>query len=376
MKSIEFYRHNLDEADIRSATKVMRSLFLSTGAVVAEFENKFARLFGRNMYARGTTSCTAALHLALDAVGIKRGDEVITTPLSYIATTHAIEYVGARPRFVDVEADTGNLDIQNIESHINKKTRMILPVHLYGQMVDMREVSRIGKKHKISIVEDAAHALESAHNGLRPGAVSDAACFSFYGTKSITSGEGGVLLTRHDSLSKIILRLRHHGVSRSAATRHGKLYQHYDVLDLGWKYNMNNIQAALLIGQISRIQRNWKRRQQIALRYAKEFGAAGIEFPTTRPGVTHSYYLFTVWVNPKRRDEYMHELQRQGVGVAVNFRPIHLMTYYRKKYGFSRGDFPNAERIGSRTISLPLYSKLTDSEVSYIISTVKRVCKT
>lgn len=372
---VEFYRHNLNEKDIRNAMRVMRTLFLSTGITVDEFEKKFANSFESHLYAKGTINCTSALHLALMALGVGRGDEVVTTPLSYVATTHAIEYIDARPRFIDVEASTGNIDISKIECAINKKTRVILPVHLYGQMIDMRRVSSIARKHKLYIVEDAAHALESVRDGVRPGVLSDAACFSFYGTKSITSGEGGVLLTRHNALARIVAQLRHHGVSRPAANRYGKLYRHYDVPVLGWKYNMNNIQAALLINQLDRIKKNWKRRQQIVKIYEQEFASAGIEFPTTQVGVTHANYLFTIWVNPKKRDEYIHKLQRLGIGVAINFRPIHLMAYYRKKYGFTKGDFPNAERIGSRTISLPLYSKLTDNEVRHVIKKVKDICR-
>ncbi|MEK7649520.1 MAG: DegT/DnrJ/EryC1/StrS aminotransferase family protein [Patescibacteria group bacterium] len=371
---VPFFRHNIERADIGRVEKVLRGPVLTTGAYVRTFEEKLTAFLGvRGGHVRGTTSCTSALFLSLEAHGIGRGDEVITTPLSYVATAHVIEQVGAKPVFVDVDSRTGNINVDHIAEAITKKTKAILPVHLYGQMVDMKKMSRIARAHKLFVIEDAAHALEAERDGIRPGMVSDAACFSFYATKSITSGEGGAVVTRHKSIADHIAKTRLHGVSRSMADRYGKLYQHYDVPVLGWKFNMTNIQAALLIGQLARARKVWKRRAVIAERYERAFQKAGIEFLQTDPGVTHARHLSTALVDAPRRDEILHALESHGIGVAVNYRPIHLMTYYRKKYGYREGDFPHAESIGARTITLPLYSKLTDKEVSKVIEVVEKI---
>ncbi len=370
---VEFFKHNVDKSDIKSVEKVLGSLFLSTGQEVSAFEEEFAEKFGSNFQARAVASCTAALHLALLAAGVKKGDEVITTPLSYVATAHAIEYTGAKPVFGDVDPETGNLDLSRVEKAITKRTRAILPVHLYGQMIDMKKLMQIARRHKIAVIEDAAHALEAERNDIKPGELSLGACFSFYPTKSITAGEGGMFISKRSKAADDVALLRHHGSSKSAASRYGKTYQHYDIPALGWKYNMTNIQAALLRSQLSRVEKQWKRRDEIAHQYADAFTKAGIAFPKTEAGVKHARHLFTIWVNPKQRDSILHGLQKQGVGVGVHYRPIHLMSYYRKKYGYKPGDFPNAERIGASTISLPLYPKLTNREVRYVIDRVRAI---
>ncbi|TSC69714.1 MAG: UDP-4-amino-4-deoxy-L-arabinose--oxoglutarate aminotransferase ArnB2 [Parcubacteria group bacterium Gr01-1014_70] len=370
---VEFFKHNIDKSDIKSVEKILGTLFLSTGEEVMAFEKEFAGQFGKTFHARGVASCTAALHLALKAARVGEGDEVVTTPLSYVATAHAIEYTGARPVFVDVDPETGNMDIGRVEKAITKRTCVILPVHLYGQMVDMRHLFAIAKRCNVQLIEDAAHALEAARDGIQPGVLSQGACFSFYPTKSITAGEGGAFLSKNKKLADAVALLRHHGSSKSATSRYGQLYQHYDVPVLGWKYNMTNIQAALLRSQLPRVEKQWKRRKEIAERYADAFTKASIAFPQTEAGITHAHHLFTILVSPKKRDIILHELQKRGIGVGVHYRPIHLMSYYRKKYGYKPGDFPNAERIGASTISLPLYPKLTDREVRYVIDNVKEI---
>lgn len=370
---VEFFRHNIEKSDVKNVEKVFDSLFLSTGEEVTAFEKEFADRFGNAFHARSVASCTAALHLALQALGIGKGDEVITTPLSYIATAHAIEYTGAEPVFGDVDPETGNMDLDHVTNVITKRTRLILPVHLYGQMIDMKKLMSIARRHTLPVIEDAAHALESERDGAVPGALSQGACFSFYPTKSITAGEGGAFLTKNKRLAGSVALLRHHGSSKSAMSRYGRVYQHYDVPVLGWKYNMTNIQAALLRSQLPRVEKQWKRRAEIANQYAHAFTKAGVAFPKIEPGIKHAHHLFTIWVNPKRRDAVLHELQKRGIGVGVHYRPIHLMSYYRKKYDYKPGDFPNAERIGASTISLPLYPKLTDKEVKYVVDSVKKI---
>lgn len=370
---IEFYRHNIGAEEKASVLKTLDTLFLTTGEATYEFERKLSDYLGVER-AIGVMSCTAALHLALLALGIGPGDEVITTPMTFIATANAILHAGATPVFVDVEQSTGNLDARLIEAAITPRTRALLPVHLYGHMCDMRALKAIADRHQLKIVEDAAHCLEGMREGARPGQLSDAACFSFYTTKSITCGEGGAIALNNDELAETLRKLTLHGMSKGAADRYAGTFQHWDMELLGWKYNMSNIQAALLIPQLERLERYRARREEICLRYQQAFASLpGVGFPDVLPRTTSARHLFTIWVEAGARDAVIAELQRRGVSVAVNYRAIHLLKYYREQFGFRRGDFPVAERIGDSTITLPLYPSLSAEEVDYIISTVQRV---
>ena len=373
--SIPFFFHNLDDNDINNAISVLQSVFLTTGSTVGEFESRLSSYLS-NKETIGLTSCTAALHLSLLAWGVGPGDEVITTPMSFCATANAVLHAGATPVFVDVEAETGNINADLIESAITKKTKAIIPVHLYGQMCDMQKIHEIAQKHNLIIIEDSAHCIEGQRNGVRPGQLGHAACFSFYATKNITSGEGGAITTKHQEKAELLRMLRNHGIDKSAADRYTKQYRHWDMSILGWKYNMDNIQASLLIGQLNRIEQLWERRNYLwhvyeeRLRYVK-----GIDILKTAPNSKHARHLFTILVNPEKRDAILWALQERGVGVAVNYRPIHLLQYYKNSFGYKEGMFPIAENIGRRTISLPLYPKLTDSEAAYVTETVKDVVK-
>ncbi|NWF98311.1 MAG: DegT/DnrJ/EryC1/StrS family aminotransferase [Nitrospirae bacterium] len=373
MKKIEFFLHNINNDDLLRLNKVVKSIFLTTGTEVALFEQAFSKYLGIKQTV-GVTSCTAALHLSLLALGIGNGDEVITTPMSFCATANAILHAGAKPVFVDVEEDTGNMNAELIEAAITEKTKAILPVHLYGQMCDMEKIHEIASRYNLKIVEDAAHSIEASRAGLKPGQISDAACFSFYATKNITSGEGGAISTNNISLAEGLRILRLHGIDKSAADRYTEKYRHWDMPILGWKYNMDNIQASLLLGQLRRIDKLWEKRNQLweyyetLLKTIKE-----IELLKTLPGLKHARHLFTILVPAKRRDQILWSLQKNNIGVAVNYRPIHLLKYYRKSYGFKEGDFPVAEEIGKRTISLPLYPKLKKSQILYIVNVLKKI---
>jgi dTDP-4-amino-4,6-dideoxygalactose transaminase len=370
---IEFYKHNLDKEDINEVLKVFNSLFLTSGNWVSEFEKKFAEYTG-NSYAIATTSCTDSLFLSLKAIGVDFGDEVITTPLSFVSTANVIEHCNAKPVFVDVESDTGNINIQNIEEKINSKTKAIIPVHLYGQMCNMSGLKSIADKHNLKIIEDAAHCIEGERDGNKPGQVGDFSCYSFYATKNITCGEGGAICSNNLNDYEWLKQARLHGLSKSAADRYTKKYEHYDLDFLGYKANMTNISAALLIHQLDKIEEYLLRKEEIAKRYDKGlFSNPGINVPKVLANSKHARYVYTILVDPDRRDFYMHKLQKSGIGVAVNFRPIHLMKYYREKYGYKRGDFPIAENIGDRTITIPLYPKLKDREVDYIIAKLNEI---
>jgi dTDP-4-amino-4,6-dideoxygalactose transaminase len=371
MKKIEFFKHNINGEDIKNANRVLRSIFLTTGKEVEKFEHSLSRYTGLK-FSVGLTSCTAALHLSLLALGIGPGDEVITSPMSFCATANAIIQAGAKPVFVDVEEDTGNMNAELIESAITKRTRAVIPVHLYGQMCDMARISEIAKKHNLKVIEDAAHSIEGSRDRIRAGELSDAACYSFYATKSITSGEGGALSTNKAGMARAVKQLRLHGIDSEASNRYTKRYQHWDMPVFGWKYNMDNIQAALLSGQLRRMNPLWKRRDRLWQLYEDGLkGVKGIQLLKTLHGVKHSRHLFTVLAPPKKRDPLLRALQGNGIGVAVHYRPVHLLKYYRKSYGYKRGSFPVAESVGDRTLSLPLYPLLKINELRYVVQALK-----
>jgi dTDP-4-amino-4,6-dideoxygalactose transaminase len=372
---IEFFRHNIGQEDIDRVNEVLRSIFLTTGKAVSEFEDLFSRYI-ETQHVIGLTSCTAALHLSLIALGIGPGDEVITTPMSFCATSNAIVHAGARPVFVDVEEETGNLNAELIESAITEKTRAVIPVHLYGQMCDMKRIRELADKRNLKIIEDAAHAIEASRDGIKVGQLSDTACFSFYATKNITSGEGGAVSTNNLQLAEDLRMLRLHGIDKGAADRYTKKYQHWDMPLLGWKYNMDNIQAALLIGQLARIEALWEKRNSLWSLYEKELlGLENVRTLNTVRGVRHARHLFTVLVPPPMRDPLLWSVQNRGVGIAVNYRPIHLLAYYRKTFGYKDGDFPVAEKIGGSTLSLPLYPSLRESDLKYVVQVLREELK-
>ncbi len=372
---VAFYKHNLNEVDKAACMEVLNSMFLTTGSVVEEFERRFAELMG-SPFAIGTNSCTNSLFLCLKYFDIGQGHEVITTAMSFLGTSHAIERTGAKPVYVDVESETGNIDLSLIESAITPYTKAIIPVHLYGQMIDMKQLKRIADRHGLAIIEDACHAIESERDGYRPGMFSDAACFSFYATKNMTAGEGGAIICKQQRMYEWLSKARIQGVNKHAAQRHGKRYQHYELDFLGYKFNMSNIQAALLVNQMDRLAKYLDIKQKISARYEQAFTQTqGVDFPIALPETKHARHIFTIWVNPAIRDTVLDELQTRDVGVAVNYRATHLYRYYREKYQFRRGQLPVTERIGDSTITLPLYSQLLDEEVDYVIEAVRESVK-
>ncbi len=365
---IDFYKHNLEDIDRQECMNVLHSLFLTTGEVVSRFEKAFSQYTG-NEYVVGVNSCTDALFLALKYFNIQRGDEVITTPLSFIATTNVIEHCGGTPVFVDVESSTGNIDASLIEGKITSKTKAIVVVHLYGHMCDMKKIRRIADKYNLKVIEDCAHCIEGEREGIKPGQLGDVACFSFYATKNITSGEGGAITCHSIEAYEWFKKARLHGMSKNAADRYTKRYEHYDMEFLGYKTNMTNIQAALLIHQLDRIENILSKKKIIWERFDDGFKKNNrIKKPKILPKVKHAMHLYTIWV--ENRDSIIEKLQDLGIGVAVNYRPIHYMSYYRNKYNFKKGMFPEAERIGNSAITLPFYAKLTDEEIDYIINCV------
>ncbi len=361
---IEFYRHNISEEDIARVADVLRGPFLTTGKVVEEFEEKLADYLGCK-YVIGVSSCTTALHLSLSALGIGTGDEVITTPMTFAATSNSILYTGASPVFVDVAYKNGLIHPNEIAKVLSPNTRAIMPVHLYGQV----KFSRPKHMDYLCIVEDAAHAIESSRRSKESWNYVNCACFSFYTTKSITSGEGGAIATNSELLADRIKALRNHGMTKSAADRYGRNYQHWDIEILGYNYRMTNFQAALLLGQLDHIDEYCDRRREICGRYEEAF-KNNPRIRLIEANEKSARLMFTILVED--RDKILRKLQDEGIGVAVNYRAVHLLSYYRE-LGYQEGDFPVAEEIGNKTITLPLYPKLKDEEVEYIVKIVNGV---
>ena len=376
-KKIEFFKHNLTKDDIALANQVMRSVFLTTGPMVAQFEKKFAKYL-TIAEAVGLTSCTGALHLALLRYGVGPGDEVITTPMTFVATATAIIQAGAKPVFVDVCPKSSLLLPGAVEAAITEKTKAIIPVHLYGRMVDMRGFATLAKKYDLVLIEDAAHCIEGMRDGVRPGQLSNAACFSFYATKGMTCGEGGALVCKLHEDASWYRSARHHGISKNASSRYTKKYEHWDMEMMGWKYNMDDIQAALLINQIERLDKNRKRRHHVEMLYRQLLrNIKGLDF-IEPPGANEisGHHLFTVLLTKKfSRDEVLHKLQEQGIGCAVNYRAVHTLSYFKKTFGYRSKDFPVAYEIGNRTISLPIYPALNDEQVKQVCRTLKTILR-
>ena len=367
---VEFYKHSLGAAEKQSILETLDSLFLTTGPKTKQFEAEFARFLGV-AHGVGVTSCTAGLFLPLAAWNIGSGDKVIVPAMTFIATANVVLHAGAEVVFCDVEPDTGLMDLNQVEEVLKTtpNVKAIIPVHLYGQMVDMRAFKQLADKYGVKILEDCAHCIEGERDGVKPGQLGDAAAFSFYATKNLACGEGGAVLTNDANLAEMLRIIRQHGMSKSAADRHVH-YQHWDMEVLGYKANMFDLEAALLLPQMPKIKERWQRREAIAQRYEQAFTQAGVDFPKTLPNVKHARHLFTIWAQDGKRDEVLSYLQNQGIGVVVNYRSVPLRAYYKQRYGFKTGDFPVAERIGERTLSLPLYPKLADAEVEYVIAQV------
>ncbi|RYE93425.1 MAG: DegT/DnrJ/EryC1/StrS family aminotransferase [Myxococcales bacterium] len=363
-RKVDFYRHDLGEAELTSLRQTLGTTFLTLGPRVGEFE---ARL-GREIdvpHVVGVSSCTMGLHLTLHALGVGPGDEVITTPMTYISTPNAALYVGATPVFADVEPATGAIDPAEVARRITPRTRAIIGVHLHGQLCDMRALRAIADQHKLWLVEDAAHGCEGERDGVRPGQLGDAAVFSFYATKTITSGDGGAVATRHADLAARLRRLRNHGTSKDAASRHGGAYQHWDMVELGFKAAMTDIEAALLLPQLDRLEARRAGRQAVVERYEERLrGQPGVTLMERRGRSSH--HLFTVLVERDRREGVLAALSGQGIGCAVNYRAVHTLSYYRERFAIPEEALPHAADIGARTVSLPLWPGLPLADVDHV----------
>ncbi|CAO0823574.1 Spore coat polysaccharide biosynthesis protein SpsC [Desulfarculales bacterium] len=368
---VNFFRHSLGSEEKEACLSILEGLFITTGGACARFEEEYAAYLGVAKTVTVATG-TAALELALMALDIGPGDEIITTPMTFIATANVCLELGATPVLVDVEPLTGNLDAALVEAAVTPRSKAIMPVHLYGAMCDMRALKAIAERHGLKIVSDCAHAIESRRDGLGSADLADLACYSFYATKNITCAEGGAVAVADPVLAERLKSLRMHGMSKGAADRYAGAFQHWDMLELGRKANLPDVLAAMLSPQLKRIEQMWQRREEVCRRYEEAFSKLpGVDFPRVPEGSKSARHLFTIWVD--QRDRFLNKLQTRGIGVSVNYRAIHLLSYYRQRFGYKPGDFPVAERIGDSTITLPLFPGITDQEVARVIEAVEEV---
>ncbi len=373
-----FGRPQIEEEEIKEVVDSLRSKWIGTGPKVNRFENAVKEYLGCK-YAVALNSCTAGLHLSLIVSGIKEGDEVITTPMTFASTANVIEHVGAKPVFADIELPSMNIDPKEIVKKITKKTKAILPVHMAGWPCSMDEIMEIAKKNGLVVIEDAAHAFGAEYKGRKIGTIGDLTAFSFYVTKNLTTGEGGMVTTSNREYSDLIKIYALHGMSQDAWRRYSDpVFKHYLITVPGYKYNMMDIQAAIGIHQLKRFDENQKKRAKIWKLYNESFSDLPITTPSEpESDVKHAYHLYTILIDREKvhadREEILRALRAENIGVGVHFIALHLHPYYKKKYNLRRGDFPNAEYISDRTVSLPFSAELSDSDVQDVIEAVRKV---
>jgi dTDP-4-amino-4,6-dideoxygalactose transaminase len=367
----------IGEEEKKEILDCLETGWLGTGPKVARFEQDF-RAYKQAGFAVAMNSCTAALHLSILAANIGPGDEVITTPLTFCASVNAIIHAGAQPVLADVDPATFNIDPVRVEAQITKRTKAILPVHFAGRPCDMDGLGMLAKKHRLLLIEDCAHAIETTYKGKHVGTFGEFGCFSFYVTKNVATGEGGMVLTPREEAANRLKILALHGMSKDAWKRFtDEGYKHYQVVECGFKYNMMDIQAALGIHQLRRVEANWRRRQEIWQIYQRAFQDLPLTLPAPpEEGTRHAYHLYTVLVDSERtgvsRDAFMGALTAENVGVGVHYRSIPVQPYYAERFGWKPRDYPNSVSIGEQTVSLPLSAKLTDEDVHDVIQAVRK----
>jgi dTDP-4-amino-4,6-dideoxygalactose transaminase len=378
---IPFHQPAIGDDEVRAVVETLKSGWLTTGHKVKTFEEDFVRYVG-SKYAVAVNSGTAALHLALDAIGIIEGDEVIVPTMTFTATAEVVLYFKAKPVLVDCQPDTLNLDPAQIEAAITPKTRAIIPVHIAGRPCDMDGILQIAKKHDLKIIEDAAHALPASYRGAAVGTIGHITCFSFYATKTITTGEGGMATTDNPEWAERMRMMSLHGISHDAwkrYTKEGSWY--YEVVRPGFKYNLTDLAAAIGIEQLKKCGEFWKARQRIATVYQKAFAeleeiqlppSCGIE-------MQHAWHLFIIQLNLGRlkinRNQFVELLRENEIGTSVHFIPLHLHPYYRDKFSYQPEHFPNASAAFEQIVSLPIYPRMTESDVEKVIGAVTAITR-
>jgi dTDP-4-amino-4,6-dideoxygalactose transaminase len=374
---ITFGAPDIGDDEIREVLETLHGGWLGTGPRVAAFEKEFAAYKGLPPEAAAAvSSCTAALHLSLLAAGVGPGDEVITTPLTFCATVNSILHVGAVPVLCDIDPESMNIDWRLLEALVTPRTKVVLPVHFAGRPCDMDEIVAIARRHGLAVIEDCAHAVEARYKGAALGTIGDFGCFSFYATKNLTTGEGGMVLASDPEAISRIRCLSLHGMTKDAWQRYsGRGFGQYDVVESGFKYNMMDLQAAIGLPQLRRVESAWERRHAIWSRYQDAF--AGL--PVTRPALVqadcrHGLHLYTLLVDPARcgvlRDDFLHRMTELGVGVGIHYRALTEHTYYREKLGWQPAGTPVATAVGRQTVTLPLTLRMSDAAVDRVIEAV------
>jgi dTDP-4-amino-4,6-dideoxygalactose transaminase len=368
----------IDPIEIEEVVDSLRSGWLGTGPKVQRFEKEFAAYKGVP-YAAALNSCTAALHLSILAAGIGPGDEVITSPLTFCASVNAIIHAGATPVLADVDPRTMNLDPDAVAAKVSPRTRAILPVHFAGRPCDMDALLSLAARHELKLIEDCAHAIEAEYKGRKTGTFGDFGCFSFYVTKNVATGEGGMVLARREEDISRIKVLGLHGMSKDAWKRFSdEAYRHYQVVECGFKYNMMDLQAALGIHQLARVEANWLRRQDIWNQYDAAFADLPVVTPTPPdPWIRHAYHLYTLLVDEEAcglgRDAMIGAMAARNIGVGVHYLSVPEHPYYQKTFGWTADQFPVAMRLGRQTLSLPLSPGLNEADVTDVIDAVRSI---
>ena len=377
---IPFARPDIGEEEINAVSHAMRSGWVTTGPETRAFEQEFADFIGGDVQAIAVNSATAGLHLALEAIGIGPGDEVIAPTLTFTATTEVIRYLGADPVLVDCDPVTLNIDVRKIEAAITLKTKAIMPVHYGGLACDMQAIFAIAKKHNLRVIEDAAHALPTTYQGQMVGQLqSDAAVFSFYANKTMTTGEGGMVITKNADLAARMKIMRLHGISRDAFDRFTSKTPawYYEIVAPGFKYNMTDMAGALGRVQLKRLPAFLARRQQLAQRYLEALQPLPLILPADAPaGDIHSWHLFVLRLNEHTtltRDDVIQQLSDAGIGTSVHYVPLHRQPYWRDRYQLTPEMFPEADKAYQRMFSIPLFTAMSDEEQERIIAALQRI---
>ncbi len=389
MRQVPFHRAAIGPEEEREVIDTLRSGWITTGPKAKRFEREFAAYVGAQK-ALAVAHCTGALHLAFWALGIGPGDEVITTPFTFTATAEVLGYLGARPVFVDVDPGTFNINPARIEEVLesgrHSQVRAIEPVHFAGHPCDMDRICSIARSYGLKIVEDAAHAAGAARHmegrgRTRIGTIGDLTCFSFYATKNFTTAEGGMITTADSALAEKIAVASLHGMDRDAWKRYDRSGSwYYEIHDTGFKYNLSDVHAAIGLAQLKRADEFMRRRREIARKYNEALRADdALQIPYAERGIEHAWHLYVLRLRPERlkigRNQFVEELRERGVGVSVHCIPLNTMHFYQRVYGCRSGDFPVAEDIYSRCLSLPIYASMTDEDVNYVIETVLGVTR-
>ncbi len=371
-QSLAFHLPLIDGEDIEAVVEVLRSGWLTTGPKVKQFERAFAEYVGAR-HAVAVNSGTAALHLALDAIGLQEGDEVIVPTMTFAATAEVVHYFRARPVLVDCCLDSLSMDPAEVEKAITPRTKAMIPVHFAGHPCEMDRLQSLARGFALRLIEDAAHALPARYRGRMVGTIGDITCFSFYATKTVTTGEGGMATTENEEYADRMRIMSLYGISKDAWKRYSaEGTWRYEILEPGYKYNLSDLQAALGLTQLAKCQRMWERRAALAAIYRRGLEAMdAFRLPQIIGDVQHAWHLFVVLVNPEalriHRDQVIEELRQRGIGTSVHFIPLHLHPYYRRRWGYRDGQFPVSESFSERCISLPLYPRMTDDEANRVI---------